>query len=313
MAQRTSTEKDYRGRLNRVLLHIEQHLDEPLRLADLADLACFSPYHFHRIFTAFLGEPLGDYVRRLRLERAALHLTYTPSPITELALAAGYETPSAFTRAFVAHFGVPPSEYRAQHRPARPSPHRPAHQAAHQADQFERRPGARLLELTETFAEDLTMTPDLRTVDPMPVLYVRRIGPYQEAAAAAFAALGQFAGPRGLLGPGAKMLGVSHDDPLVTDAGKLRYDACLAVPPERTPKGELGEVGCKTLEGGRYAVFLHQGPYQQFQRSYDQIFKGWLPQSGERLRDAPCFELYLNTPMDTAPDALRTEIWIPLV
>jgi AraC family transcriptional regulator len=59
-------------------------------------------------------------------------------------------------------------------------------------------------------------------------------------------------------------------------------------------------------------VFLHAGPYKAFGQTYDRIFKGWLTQSGERLREEPCFELYLNNPGDTKPEDLRTEIWLPI-
>jgi AraC family transcriptional regulator len=287
---KASTAQDYRERLNRVFLYIEQHLVGSLALAELASIACFSPFHFHRIFTAFSGESVADYVRRLRLERAAQHLAYTTSAITEIALSSGYETPAAFSRAFAAHFGVTPTEYRQRTQPARGA-------------------GTRLFDLHEPAAKEPTMKPDLRTIDPISVIYVRRTGPYRQVASEAFTALMQFAGPRGLIGPTAKMIGASHDDPQVTGPDKLRYDACLSVDRE---VAVAGEVGRKTLAGGRYAVFLHRGSYDLFQHSYDQIFKDWLPQSGEHLRDEPCFEQYLNTPMDTKTDDLRTEIWLPL-
>jgi AraC family transcriptional regulator len=71
-------------------------------------------------------------------------------------------------------------------------------------------------------------------------------------------------------------------------------------------------VGQKAIAGGKYAIFLHAGPYEMFNKTYDQIYQGWLPSSGEQLRDEPCFELYLNSPAQTKPEELRTEIWIPI-
>jgi AraC family transcriptional regulator len=209
--------------------------------------------------------------------------------VTEIALGAGYETPSAFTRAFAGHFGVSPTEYRQRHEPISLL-------------------GARLLALTN-LVEDVTMTPEFRTIDPMPVLFVRRTGPYYQAAGEAFGVLCQFAGPRGLLGPASRMIGISHDDPHVTDDSKFRYDACVTIDCEVKPEGEVGQ---KTIAGGKYAVFLHAGAYEGFQQTYDQIFKAWLPGSGEKLRDEPCFEVYLNSPDQVKPEELRTEIWLPL-
>ena len=65
------TLRDYKERLLRVLVYIQQHLDEPLALETLAARACLSPYHFHRVFTGMIGESLQSHIRRLRLERAA--------------------------------------------------------------------------------------------------------------------------------------------------------------------------------------------------------------------------------------------------
>jgi AraC family transcriptional regulator len=289
MPSKDTTTRDYRERVNRVIFHIEAHLGEPLNLEELAKVAYFSPYHFHRIFAAFTGEPLAAFIRRLRLERAAQHLLHLDAPVTEIALGAGYETPSAFTRAFACHFGVSPTEYRQRHEPI----------------SFL---GARLLALTN-LVEDVTMTPEIRTIDPMPVLFVRRTGPYYQAAGEAFGVLCQFAGPRGLLGPASRMIGISHDDPHVTDESKFRYDACVTSDREVKPEGEVGQ---KTIAGGKYAVFLHAGAYEGFQQTYDQIFKAWLPGSGEKLREEPCFEVYLNSPDQVKPEDLRTEIWLPL-
>lgn len=98
MSVKDSTTRDYRERVNRVIFHVERHLGEPLHLEELARVACFSPFHFHRIFAAFTGEPLAAFIRRLRLERAAQQLTHLEAAVTDIALAASYETPAAFAR-----------------------------------------------------------------------------------------------------------------------------------------------------------------------------------------------------------------------
>jgi len=290
--KKTSTARDYRERINRVLFHIERHLDEPLSLPELAKLACFSPFHFHRIFTAFTGEPLGDLIRRLRLERSALQLIHLDDSITDIALAAGYETPAAYGRAFQALFGLAPSAYREQGK-SWPDP------------------GSLLLALDPCTGEDeLAARPELRTIDALPVLFVRRTGPYGQAAREAFEVLCRFASTHGLMGPSTRPIGISHDDPTVTSSARFRYDACLTLDREVRAEGEIGQ---KNLAGGRYAVFLHAGPYERLGPTFDQIYKGWLPGSREQLRDEPCFQAYLNSPGQVEPEALRTEIWIPVL
>lgn len=289
MPSRSETARDYRERINRVLFHIERHLDEPLALRDLARIASFSPFHFHRIFAAHTGEPPGDYVRRLRLERSAAQLLHLDAPVTEIALATGYETPSAFGRAFLAHFGASPSDFRRRNKPVPLL-------------------GVRPLELGAE-PEEWNVNAEIRSIQPIDVLYVRRTGPYYQASEGAFGALCGFAGPRGLLGPDTWVLGISHDDPDVTEGAKLRFDACVSVAREVEV---AGEVARKTIPGGRYAVFLHEGPYEALKKTYDRIFRDWLPGSGQQLREECGFERYLNSPGEVRAEDLRTEIWLPL-
>jgi AraC family transcriptional regulator len=98
--------------INEVTQYIHQHIDEPLNREVLAEVAGFSVPHFHRIFTAQVGENIASYVRRVRLERAARKLRMGAVDITEVALAAGYDTHAAFSKAFKQHFGLSPSEFR---------------------------------------------------------------------------------------------------------------------------------------------------------------------------------------------------------
>jgi len=87
-----STEQDYYERIVRTLVHIQRHLDDELELDTLASVAAFSRFHFHRVFRGLVGESLKEYVRRLRLERAAQRLKQQCDPIIQIALEAGFET-----------------------------------------------------------------------------------------------------------------------------------------------------------------------------------------------------------------------------
>src|SRR5512135_2703266 len=113
---RAVTLHDYKRRLLRVLVHIQQHLDDALGLPELAGLACFSPYHFHRIFKGMVGESVKEHIRRLRLERAASRLKLGTASVTSIALDAGYESHEAFTRSFRSVFGVSPSQFRTSNK-----------------------------------------------------------------------------------------------------------------------------------------------------------------------------------------------------
>jgi AraC family transcriptional regulator len=104
--------RNYCERITAVKHYIYEHIDEPLNREVLAAIAGFSVPHFHRIFTAQIGENIVDYVRRVRLERAGRKLRMGAVDISEVALAAGYETHAAFGKAFKRQFGLSPSEFR---------------------------------------------------------------------------------------------------------------------------------------------------------------------------------------------------------
>lgn len=113
---RIQPDDHYQARLLRVMLHIQNHLDDPLTLDELAAVAHFSPFHFHRIFSAITGETLMSHIRRLRLERAAHLLLRTSRTVSDLASTYQYENHESFTRAFAKRFGIAPSAFRKRNR-----------------------------------------------------------------------------------------------------------------------------------------------------------------------------------------------------
>ena len=283
---RPDTLHDYHERLNRVLVYIDQHRSEALSLDRLAAIACLSSCHFHRIFRAMVGEPLGQYVQRIRLETAALHLQTSSRSVLEIALDAGYESAAAFTRAFEQRFGLAPTECRVSHR-------------------FELQVRAAQLKQSNTAN---MIIPEIRQRPATTVAFVRHTGPYASVGAA-WQKICFFAGAHQLLGPTTSYIGISHDDPKITASEQLRYDACIALDRDFSP---TGEVGVQTIPAGRYAMFLHRGPYENLSSTYDAIYRDWLPNSREQLRNQSSFELYLNSVENTPPAELRTEIWVPL-
>src|SRR3990167_9794271 len=105
-------EQTYQARILNVLIHIQNHLDDELSLDDLAAIAFFSPFHFHRIFTALTGESIQSYVRRLRLQRATQDLVYTDLSIIKISERAGYDTQQSFHRAFKELYHETPKTFR---------------------------------------------------------------------------------------------------------------------------------------------------------------------------------------------------------
>lgn len=297
---RDETRQTYQQRILAALMHVQKHLDEELSLEDLARVAHFSPFHFHRIFRGMVGESVKEHVRRLRLERAASRLKRTDHPVLRIALDAGYEAHESFTRAFTEMFGMPPARYREQHQP--PTAPR-SRSRVHYSVSVEFEP--------LTHASLSVMPVRVEKSPARAVVFVRHAGTYSEVGKA-WQMLIAWAMPRGLfMGAASMMIGIVHDDPSITPSKHVRYDACLAIPDGRSVEPE-GEIGVQEIVGGDYAVVTHRGPYEKLSETYDILFGGWLPSSVREPASAPAFERYLNSPYDAAPDDLLTEIYLPL-
>lgn len=296
---RQQTERAYKERILRVLVHIQDHLDEAVSLEELAAIAHFSPYHFHRIFRGMVGESVMEYVRRLRLERAAHHLKFGDRSVTHIAFQAGYETHEAFTRAFGAMFGQSPSHFREQHRTL---PLQPAAWETHS------HPDGRLKKYLNAQESRPSLAARIVSIPTMRVAFMRHVGPYGEVGQT-WGKLFAWAGPKGLLGRGVKIMGIVHDDPEVTPPDKVRYDVCIVVDDSFRPEGDIGTQQI----AGKYAVATHQGSYEALGETYGRLCGQWLPGSGWELRSAPAFEMYRNSPRDTKPEELLTDIYLPLL
>jgi AraC family transcriptional regulator len=111
----------------------------------------------------------------------------------------------------------------------------------------------------------------------------------------------------GLLGPGTKMIGVYLDDPSAVAEEELRSQAGLLV------EGPIPDaVRTTTVGGGDYAVLRHKGPYSDMRAAYRWLFGTWLPQSGREPDDRPVLEEYFNSPRDTVPADLLTDLYLPI-
>ncbi len=293
------TKSDYHQRMLRVLIYIQQHLDDSLGLEELAKVAHFSPYHFHRVFRGMIGESLQKHVRRLRLERAAHRLKNTGQSVTTIALEAGYESHEAFTRTFRSMFDDSPTGFRDKVQPlAFKQVGASIHYVANGAlGGFE----------SVSYGEN-KMDVKVETIDPMRVIFMRHTGPYDQVGDT-WMSLYSWAGPRGFVGPTSIAFGVVYDDPDVTPPERLRCDACIIV--DRVVEPE-GAVALQQIAGGAYAVTRHVGPYSEFSITYARLFGEWLPKSGREVRSAPALEFYRNAPMNTKPEDLITDIYIPL-
>jgi len=289
----------YRRRVNRVIDYIKDHLAESLPIAELAKLAHFSPFHFHRIFRSITDEPLHAFIRRLRLEHAVFRMQYGPkTKLTSIALESGFASSSDFSRAFKQIYGFSPSRFS--------------------RDKLLKESKIRQ-DLYPNAGYGFGKLPDGRNPDRFRVRFVdwpaRRIA-YERVIGssdfgrivAAFERLMGWGRRHGLV-PGAQLLGMSPDDPDVTPMAKYRVDWCLVVPPERILDGEMsaGEI-----PASRYAVVRCAGGLQKVERAWRHLFHVWLPRSGYEPTNAPLMEVYRRTPLELGWETFDFDCYLPV-
>lgn len=277
------TQDSYNDRLDRMLDYVHAHLEDDLSFDRLAEVACLSPYHWSRIYSAIQGETIVATIRRLRLQRAAERLSNSDLDLETLAKRAGYASTDTFGRAFREAFGVSPAAYRANGSHA-------AFKAANAAGD------------ADAFPVSVVTLPERRCAG------VDHTGSYMAIDHAMGKLFAELVARKALPAQPA-MVGVFFDDPDLGPEEALRSRACLPVADSVAIDPPLVET---VLRGGPYARLSYTGPYADMRGAYRWLLGAWLPASGYEPGDAPIFEAYLNDPREVPQTELRTDIHLPL-
>ncbi|MDO3387965.1 AraC family transcriptional regulator [Gilvimarinus sp. SDUM040013] len=284
--KKTITLASYRERVMRVVDYLWHHLEDDLDANQLSEIACFSSYHFQRIYREMMHETLRQTLKRLRLHRAACTLSRDSTPIADIAQQTGYGSAEAFTRAFTAYYGQTPSRFRTQ----RFSPDAPA------------------LSLPPLLKDyPMSYNVSIETVDVLSMGGMHHKGDYL-AIGSTFDQLFALAQSHNLVDSNTRSFGVYFDDPGATEMRELRSMACITL---STAAAEHGLTAIE-IGGGEHAVLTYTGPYSDLESVYAWFYGSWLPNSGREAREAPPAEEYINDPHDTPPAELITKIYLPL-
>lgn len=276
----------YQVRINKVLSHIDFNLDEKQDLDKLAEMAFLSKFHFHRIMSSYLGEPLAVYINRIKLEKAAILLKYSDSSISKIAYTIGYDTPTSFTKSFKKAFKISPTVFKKNN-----------------AGSFSIKPNLKK-------SKKFTLTAEIKHIKPFKVLTNQVKGKVGDKKTFdGWNELLLVAYKNSIINDFTKFIAVHWDDPTITSEANLRYDACVSVIEDIKP---IGKFAIKQFLGGKYLCVLFKGDYKFMPDVYSQIFQNYIFEQEYRLREEPIFEEFLNSINDTPKNKLLTVIHIPI-
>lgn len=283
------TARSYAERFNRVLDYIDRHLDDVLSVDVLSEVARFSRFHFQRQFSDYVGLSVTRYVQQMRLRRASYQLVFDARRrIIDIGLEAGFENAESFSRAFKKAFGQTPSQFRTQ----------PAWQ-----------PWTERMQLPE---RNRSIPMEVKIIDfsatSIAVLEHRGAPSRILESVQRFIAWRKVSG----LSPIAtsRTFGIVYDNPDTTPPEAFRFDICGEVdsPVPENPQGVIS----KQIQAGRCAVVRHIGSTDRIGESAYYLYRDWLPESGEELRDFPLFFQYIKRVPDVAEHEQVTDVFLPL-
>lgn len=285
----------YKERIHQAIDYISEHLSEDIPLEKLATVACFSPFHFHRIFSAVLGETPRDYIERSRMEKAAKLICLKQNiAIADIASACGFSSASSFTRTFKKYYGIAPTLYLQKHK----EEHHTLNEQQH-------------ITQSQSRLRDFSLV-EIKKLPTFHIAYSQTIESYATGIPKAWNRLFQFLQPRGLVGNDVTLLGIPYNNPGITPREKCRYRACITVPQEVVlPRGD---VKTADLQEAVYAVYHFKGTREDVWEAYAFFYGEWLLQSGYLPDEKPLIELYpLSLMSDCSQNDLTYDIAIPVV
>lgn len=298
---------DYIIRINKSLEFIDKNLDRGLSLEQVSQQAHYSPYHFHRIFTAIIGEPLHIYITRKRIEKAASLLLHNEDlSIIDIALKSGFNSNASFTRAFTKFYNISPSGFKNSSK-------------------------NRFSKISKTISKNgqnkLLIEPyicnimnhkkwikmnaniEVKEMPSMQLAYITQIGP-PETIGQAYNKLMHWAGPKGIMAsPNFKAITIYHDSPKITEPSKVRMSACCTIDTTIETKGVISK---KEFSPGKCIVSRMTITLDKFTKAWEGMFV-WLNENGYEFdNEREPFEIYHNNFNEHPEKKCILDICIPV-
>lgn len=276
------------SRLNSTINYIEDHLSDTVDYEELAKIACCSTYHFQRMFAYMAEVPLSEYIRRRRMSKAAVDLQGDTEKIVDIALKYGYDSPTAFNRAFQSVHGIAPSLVKKEGVNVKAFPpisFKITIKGAEEMDyRIEKRDAIRIVGVSQPLYHEIE-----KNFDIVPKMWNQ---------AAMDGTLSKLAGmmdsePRGMLG--VSVCGTEEEwKYFIASASSQQVDDTM----------EEYQIPAAT-----WAIFSGEGTGQSIQELLKRIITEWLPSSGYEYGNVPDIEVYINPD----PQNTKYEAWIGVV
>jgi AraC family transcriptional regulator len=293
-----ATSEWYLEQVNQAIDHIVAHLDQPLRLPEIAGVTAISAFHFHRIFQSLVGETPGEFSRRLRLEKALKLMAYSRRrSLTDVALECGFHSSSDFSRCFKKRFGASPRSFDIQswlmdHEQQLESTMKPA--ALHVG----RLPVA---------ANPDGFTVTVRELPPRDGAYIRVARPYEgNHVMRAMQQLMAWAEQHGHVD--GQWLGYQWDHPGITGLDNCQYYVAVEAA-DVAPQGRIGRFHFPAMSVAQIDI---RGGIDLELRALQWLYGTWLPRSRYVPDDHPGFESWIGRPFAHGTEYFEIQIQLPV-
>src|SRR5215472_1649266 len=296
-SQKTSANREYSQRINRVIEYLRGNRDRQVKLEELAKVACFSEFHFHRIFGAVSGETLNEFTNRLRLEKAARLLRYSDHSLTDIALDCSFSSSATFSRAFRSGFDTSPSQFR-------------------KSGEIKKSKICKELFSGQEYllpmsAEEKRAAFPVRLIDvpERQVAYIRVANAFEmDRVLAALKTMIEWAKSQDIFSQGT-LFGMSVDDPHVTPKHLYRYEVCLA---SSLPFECTEGMSKLKMPAMRYAATRVSGDIRKVTTATDYLYRDRLIHSAYEAEHAPALEIFLDKENATDWSHFELELCLPV-
>lgn len=300
----------YEDKIQNALSYIQDNLENTIVWNDVCKECGISEYHFHRIFSSYMSESPGDFIKRKRMEKAAMYLSCGEKDlsIVDISFLCGYSSQANLSKAFKLYFGVTPGDVIKGEQPKNSKIGKLKSKYGKDFNVKDLYPNPELIKASKDYFKEVLMNVEMRDMAERSVMYMEsKSGYVKESIHSTWDSLVEQAMCLPMKREEFEMYGIGHDNPQVTPEEKCRYDACILLE-EGVSVGD--SVKTKSFPKGKYACFYYKGESADLVQFYLSIYKDWFPKSGFEPGNFPLIEKYLTVSKDSSSIELEVQFLV---